>query len=280
MKGKNLFLAWLLVFSGLLVAVLGVIIRFVILEPLGIQRQEPIVALPFVLLRDDGLRFVITDLRQAETGVNRTEPTFATQPPNTEVVRPQRDLLEKVLFIGDSRTCSLRDHARLDVADYFCKVGMSVFSVAGEKLSDDHFDRCTLAQLLAEREYSCIVIGLGLNEAGYPMDSMLHAYRKLLTVVIQTQPQAVVVLQSVMCVARSWVRQAPYTSADNLNRINREIANLAQDYRVHFVDTNERFADENGYLPEQMTADGCHLHAKYTVLFAQWLYGEMEKLDQ
>lgn len=286
MKGKNMFLAALLIFSGFAMAMIGVVVKFVLLEPLGLSRQETVVELPFVLLRDDGLRYVITDLRQstepAETEQLEmsTQPTHSTQTEPTEVVLPQRNPLEKVLFIGDSRTCGLRDHARLEGADYFCEVGMTVFNVRNKALSDQTFQECTLESLLAEQEYTCIVISLGLNEAGYPLDSLLHAYRELLTVLVQTQPQAVTVVQGILTVSRRWAELTPYASPENLRKINRELRTLADEYRVNYMDVNECFADENGYLPNILTADGCHLYAKYTSLWADWICRTVKNLDR
>lgn len=281
MKGKNMFLGWLLVFSGLAAGLIGVVIRFVVLEPIGIRLQEPIISLPFVLLRDDGLRYVITDLRQSG---QVTEPVQPTADPSestfpTEVVMPQRDPLEKVLFIGDSRTCGLRDHARLEGADYFCEVGMSVFNAGSRKLSDEDFQNCTLAVLLAEREYSCVVINLGLNEAGYPLESLLHAYGELLTIVTQTQPQAVVAVHGVLAVSQRWAVHTPYASLQNIQNINAGLCSLAKEFRVDYLDANSEFSDANGYLPEELTADGCHFYAKYTRRWADWICENIRKLD-
>lgn len=281
MKGKNMLLGWLLAFSGVAVGLVGVVIRFAVLEPVGIRLQEPIISLPFVLLRDDGLRYVITDLRQSGQATDSvqptTTPTESTFP--TEVVMPQRNTLKKVLFIGDSRTCGLRDHARLEGADYFCEVGMSVFNAGNRKLSDQNFQNCTLASLLAEQEYSCVVINLGLNEAGYPLDSLLHAYRELLLIVSQTQPQAVIAVHGVLAVSQRWAIHTPYASPQNINKINDGICALAEEFRVDYLDANPEFSDANGYLPEEFTADGCHFYAKYTQRWADWICDSIQKLD-
>jgi len=281
MKGKNMLLGWLLVFSGLAAGLTGVVIRFVVLEPIGIRLQEPIISLPFVLLRDDGLRYVITDLRQTGQVTEPVQPTAAPSDTTfpTEVVMPQRDPLEKVLFIGDSRTCGLRDHARLEGADYFCEVGMSAFNVGSKKLSDQNFQNRTLASLLAEREYSCVVINLGLNEAGYPLDSLLHAYRELLCVVSQTQPQAVIAVHGVLAVSQRWTVHTPYASLQNIQIINAGLHSLAEEFRLDYLDANSEFSDANGYLPDYLTADGCHFYAKYTKRWADWISDNIRKLD-
>lgn len=281
MKGKNMFLGALLIFSAMAVGLIGVVLRFALLEPLGISLQEPVISLPFVLMRDDALRYVITDLRQGTQVTEEMQPTLPAQdqPSNpTEVILPQRDPLEKVLFIGDSRTCGLRDHARLEGADYFCQVGMSVFNVSGSELSDQGFQDRSLASLLEEREYSCVLINLGLNEAGYPQDSLLHAYRELLKAVAQTQPQAVIVLHGVLTVSRRWVKLTPYAAPENIRCINEELRTMAEEFHVYYLDANVEFADADGYLPDELTADGCHLYAKHTRRWADWICDAVREL--
>lgn len=281
MKGKNMFLGVLLACSGLAVGLIGIVIQFSILQPLGITLHDPVVSIPFVLLRDDGLRYVITDLRQNTNVTQEMQPTLPEQTKpsdSSQTILPQRDPLEKVLFIGDSRTCGLRDHARLEGADYFCQVGMSVFNTADRTLSDVSFQDCTLASLLAEREYSCVLINLGLNEAGYPLESLLHAYQELLNVVIQTQPQAIIVVHGVLTVSRRWEKLTPYASMENIGCINRALQAMASEYRVFYLDANEEFANADGYLPDELTADGCHFYPKHTRRWAEWIYDAVKAL--
>ena len=45
MRLKYGLLIGLLAMSGVIMAVMGIVIKFVILEPLGLQRQEPVIAL-------------------------------------------------------------------------------------------------------------------------------------------------------------------------------------------------------------------------------------------
>ena len=36
-------------------------------------------------------------------------------------------------------------------------------------------------------------------------------------------------------------------------------------------DPKSRFADENGYLPDNLSADGCHLYAEDYLAYTDWL---------
>lgn len=287
MRFKYGLLIVLLAVSGAAMAVTGIVIKYVILEPLGLYRQEPVIALPFVLLRDEGLRYVIADLRSGETDRElHTSPTMddaqtvgTDMTEATEAVLPERPILDQVLFIGDSRTCGLRDNARLEGAHYFCEVGMSVFDVQKQRISDEGFRDKLLLELLSEQEYTCVYINLGLNGAGYPIDSLMRAYQELLAAVVRTQPQSTIVLQGVMTVSRSWAERVPYCGPENLRQINRRIQSFADNHQIYYVDPDQRFTDDQGYLPKEMTADGCHLYAKYTHLWSEWICQTVEGLD-
>lgn len=289
MKKKCFFLAGMLVVSGLLMGVIGLVVKFAILEPLGLYQDRTAVALPFVLMRDEGLQYLLSEPSTEPPAVTEppatepaaTQPT-ATVPVDTEPAPTEQEdrTLDRVLFIGDSRTCGLRDHARIEGADYFCDVGMSVFNVGKKKLTDDGFRNRTLEELLAGEEYTCVTVNLGLNESGYPIESLMSAYQELLTKIVQTQPQAVIVLQGILAVGKSWAESAPYASPENLTAINRRIAALADGYRVFYIDANEAFADSEGYLPESITWDGCHLYAKDTDLWSQWFCDSVKKINR
>lgn len=289
MNKKCIFLAAGLIVSGVVVGVLGLVIKFAVLAPYGIYQDRTAISLPFILMRDEGLQYMLSH------PVPQPSPSLSPMPTESEALPtlpenepsvpvdpvatvPAEDVLADVLFIGDSRTCSLRDHARIDGADYFCDVGMSVFNVEKKTLSDEGFQNQSLKELLARQEYSCVTISLGLNEAGYPIGSLISAYRELLANVVRTQPQAVIVLQGILAVGRNWAASTPYATPNNLAQINCEIAAMADDYRIFYIDPNERFADSEGFLPDSMTWDGCHLYAKDTHLWSQWFCDTVKEI--
>lgn len=293
MNKKCYLLAVMLAVSGVLVCVAGAVIKFAILAPRGLYQDRTAVSLPFLLMRDEGLQYLLSNPTPAspvapeptvppQTRPPETEPA-PTDPPPTEPTDPteqETDVLEQLLFIGDSRTCGLRDHARIEGADYFCDVGMSVFNIGKKNISDSNFSKMTLSELLSCKEYTCITVNLGLNESGYPLQSLMSAYQELVTQLVQTQPQAVIVLQGILTVGRSWEKTAPYASPKNLRGINEQIRSLTDGYRIFYIDPNDTFADSAGYLPESMTWDGCHLYARDTDLWNQWICGEIELIKR
>lgn len=286
MRMKTVILAIMLAVSGSVVWIAGMVVKFAILSPRGIYQDKAAVALPFLLLEDEGLQYLLSETIPEPQLPEPTNPfPSETEPLPTEslpadFVAAKPEILDRVLFIGDSRTCALRDHARIDGADYFCDVGMSVFNIDRKNLTDESFDAMTLEELLSSREYTCVTVNLGLNEAGYPLASLKAAYRSLLTDILRTQPQATVVLQGILTVGKNWPASASYASPQNLASISLCIRGLAEEYRCFYIDANDTFADSDGYLPDALTWDGCHLYAAQTELWSRWFCDTVEKLKR
>ena len=185
---------------------------------------------------------------------------------------------EDVLFIGDSRTCGLRDFARSGEADYFCDVGMNVFNVTQRSCMDSDFGYQNLNGVLQFRKYGKIFINLGINEAGADLDRLIDSYSELIKMIQKDQPDAVVILQSVMTLGRIKSSQASYFGLTNLDTINQRIKALADGDKVIYINANEIFADEDGYLPDAVSYDGCHLYAKYDLIWEQWIRYKVAEL--
>ena len=186
---------------------------------------------------------------------------------------------DDVLFIGDSRTVGLRDFARLGKADYFCSVGLTVFDVTTQQLSDVDFTATDLRSLLQSKRYNKIYISLGLNEADAPYQLLMEAYDLLIKLVREEQPHAVIILQSLITVSRQKAASKPHFSLENLQIINAGIRDFADGHRILFIDANEYFADEEGYLPAEATFDGCHFYEYGYEEWAQWILENAKTLD-
>lgn len=189
-----------------------------------------------------------------------TEPTYPKEEPNFNFPGDPVDSswFDNVLFIGDSRVVGLRDYARSGNADYFCDVGMTVFSVNKAMLKDKNFNSTSLKQLLSTKQYDKIYIAFGLNEAGYPFSSFKLAYQQFYAQVRAAQPNAVIILQSVMSVTQKQAAKADYFNPSYLQKMSNVMVDLANGTDTFYVDVNEYFADSRGYMFPSLTNDGCH----------------------
>lgn len=122
---------------------------------------------------------------------------------------------ESVLYIGEQAYESLPDSA-----DLFCHGHMSLLDVEKLRLSDRGFSAMTLPELLAQREYERVVIGLGGSDQD--RDKLICAYWSLLNLIIRTQPQAAIILIG---------------SGDGQGGWNEMVKDLADDHRIFFTES-------------------------------------------
>ena len=128
-----------------------------------------------------------------------------------------------------------------------------------------------LAEALDKYSYQKIIINLGINDVGYPMDSLISQYEDLVEMIKEKQPDASIIVESIMTVGREKEKEASYFKIDHIADINEQIRKMATRQRVYYIDENEFFADEEGYLPGDSSWDGCHLTAEACQFWVDWL---------
>lgn len=177
---------------------------------------------------------------------------------------------DDALFIGDSRTVGQREWQRSGGADYFCDVGMTVFSVRNAYTEDRNYEKQSLESLLGSRKYGKIFISLGLNESAASINAIISAYGELIDMIRLMQPDAKIILQAVLMVSKDY-SDAYHFQPDHLLAINGEIAKLADQSMVFYIDGNKYFTNSEGFLYRDISGDGCHFYANNYVDLVQWI---------
>lgn len=175
------------------------------------------------------------------------------------------------LFVGDSRTQGLLEYGNIEGATFFCAVSMNLYKLFDSDIEVPGMGTVGLNDVLSAREYGKIYIMLGLNEMGYPFDGLVSKYREVLSEICQAQPNAAIYIQSVMHVGTDVNSSAEYENNTNINRLNEELAGMADGAQVFYMDINPVFDDENGCLNAEYTRDGIHLIARYYPMWVDWL---------
>lgn len=301
MKKKSSLLLLLLVVTAVLIAAVGAYLKFVVLKPLGLYQEKNIIAVPFLLMTDEETQYTLrmaqqeaeptsetveteipeTETVPVETAPPTTEPVTepATEPPvestaaatEPEPVVIDASWFDDALFIGDSLTKSMSVYSPLGQAHYFCDVGMSVFDAQSVKCNVGDLPSMTLEQLLSQNTYGKIYIGLGINGIMSTHENILDNYQDLIDMIREKQPDAVIILQAIMTVGRGKAASKDYFSLENIYALNESIAALAEGENMRYINVNEWIADEEGYLPDDLTKDGYHLYAPVYSDWAQWL---------
>lgn len=210
----------------------------------------------------------------------QTAPTDVDEP-GTKPTQPEpvgEDWYSDVLFIGDSRTVGLRDYARQGDADYFCKVGMSMFDYQAQELSDYGFSEQSLRSLLASKTYGKIFVGLGVNDCGRGTEELMEAFDELVELLQKYQPNAVILLEAVIMVSEEVANSNSVFNPQRIYAMNQGLSGMADGEKIFYIDANVVLADELGYLQWRYTSDGVHFNQKGYEAWADWISLTVAKL--
>lgn len=232
-------------------------------------------AIPF------GIKAVHDKYAPASTPVS-AEQTPATAPTPSLTPTPEAhpvkaftevdtSYFDDALFIGDSRTVGLQEYGTLSNACWFANVGMSVYSVQSARIAVPELGTVSLETLLKQKTFGKIYLMLGVNELGYDFGTTVAKYQELVEKIRASQPDATLFIEANLHLAQQRSSTDSIVNNTNIDRFNAEIANLADQRTVFYIDINELFDDENGNLRSDYTSDSTHIYAKYYQAWCDWL---------
>lgn len=176
---------------------------------------------------------------------------------------------DDALFVGDSRTIGLYLYGTLKNATYFADTGMSA-SQAATKVAE-HPGGMTFQNMLQSRAFGKVYILFGINEISSPPEGIRDRCQDLINMVHTYQPNAIVYIQANPHVTPS--RNASDNRFNNtrINALNVQLATLANNVNVFYIDVNEVFDDETGCMRQECSSDGIHMKARYYTDWCNWL---------
>ncbi len=189
--------------------------------------------------------------------------------------RVEDEYFADAVFIGDSRTVGMYEYGGLEnTAQFYASTGLTIFKL----MEETEWEDCgvtaeqNLEEVLGEQSFSKIYLMVGINEMGTgTVERFAQTYQEVVTRLQELQPDAIIYLQSIMKVTekRSWT--GDYVTNEGIEERNAEIAKLADNKQVFFLDVNSAVCDESGAMIADYTYDGVHLKAKYIPLWKEYL---------
>ena len=137
--------------------------------------------------------------------------------------------------------------------------------------SDTYMEPTLLEDLLQKKTYGKIYIGIGLNECNYEDAYIEAGFAQLVDMIKTHQPDAKIILQSIMMVSEPLAKNNKDFSHENLDPLNEIIRSLCDNETVFYIDYNPVVCDENGYLRRELTHDGIHLYGTGYEAWALWI---------
>ncbi|MBO5486736.1 MAG: acylhydrolase [Eubacterium sp.] len=190
-------------------------------------------------------------------------------------VNVEDDYFSDAVFIGDSRTVGLYEYGGLEeTAAFYASTGLTIYKmfespivqVPGQK------EKQTIEEALQENQFSKIYLMIGINEMGTgTVESFIETYQEAVAHLQELQPDAIIYLQAIMKVTTERSEQGDYIHNEGIEARNKEIAKLADNERIFYLDVNPLICDENGGMEASYTYDGVHLKAQYTTIWKDYL---------
>ena len=182
---------------------------------------------------------------------------------------------DDAVFIGDSRTVGMYEYGGLEkTSTFYASTGLTIYkmfdsaivSVPGQK------KKITVEEALSQKQFSKIYLMIGINEMGTgTVESFMKSYGEAVQHLQELQPDAVIYLQAIMKVTTERSAQGDYITNEGIEARNAEIAKLADDRKIFFLDVNPLICDETGGMAASYTYDGVHLKAQYIPIWLDFL---------
>ncbi len=173
--------------------------------------------------------------------------------------------LDDVLFIGDSRTCTLQQYAGWDNAAFYVKNGLTIWNVFEARIAECEGELVTVEEALSKEKFGKIYIMLGINELGRGTpDTFAEEFAKVVKRLKELQPDAVIVMEAIMHVTETKDAEETYINNAEIDARNEKLKELAEAEGAYWLDVNPVTDEkEKGSLVEEYSFDGVHLKVKY-----------------
>ncbi len=186
----------------------------------------------------------------------------------------------QILFTGSSLM------EQFPVVELFSSFGMNkiVYNRGVGGFRTDDF-LAEIDTMLFDLLPSKVFINIGTNDMHEYADGqdwkvhLLNNYRKILTMCKERLPRTEIIMMAYYPVNPDPSGTATQISpsfrirnSHNLEIINHEMKQLAEEFKCQFINVNQGLTDNSGHLKSQYTMDGIHMYADaYTLVFKNLL---------
>lgn len=220
-----------------------------------------------------------SDCEPVEYPLPKETETYLPQKEDVTEITTQEDptipaasaSMENTLFIGDSRTVGLSEYAELEGVEFFATEGLNVYEVNDIRLSVPNVGKVTLSELLNSRQYDRIYVMLGINELGYPFESLVKKYVDFIRYIQCMQPDSTVFIMANLHVRKNRSDNDPVINNTKINLFNETVSALADNEQIYYLDANCIFDDADGAMSEEKSGDDAHPLGKYYREWGKWI---------
>ena len=191
------------------------------------------------------------------TPAPRSDPTLYSQ-----LDPAPKDYFADAVFLGNAglEGLSMYDYdGVLDKAEFVARDGVNLLNAA---------------ELLEEMEkdsYGKIYIELGTSEMSYDLEQLQVYYEDLVDALLERYPESIIYLMAVPPVSRYKSNNNTIYTKYLAAKFNEMVQTIALEKTVWYLDIYAALADDEGYLPSEVTVDGIHFTPGHYALWYDYL---------
>ncbi len=139
---------------------------------------------------------------------------------------------------------------------------------------DNTFGVLARLEMVVKAQPKKVFLLIGINDLSraLPKEVILHNYERIINYIRTNTPRSTLYIQSVLPLYEPLTIAAYLKNKkDSILQLNVGIKALADKYQLTYINLHEIFADANGDLIKEYTADGIHLKPAAYVLWIDYL---------
>ena len=179
------------------------------------------------------------------------------------------------VFIGDSRTVGMYEYGVLgDISTFYASTGLTVYKLFDAEIAqvEEQKKKVSVETALQQKQFAKIYLMIGINEMGRgTVETFIEKYKEVVGHLQELQPDAIIYVQGIIKVTTARSEQGDYINNEGIVARNEELAKLADNEKIFYLDVNPLICDETGGMEPEYTGDGVHLKAKYIDIWKNFL---------
>lgn len=158
----------------------------------------------------------------------------------------------KFTYIGDSTALYYVMNKIISGKQLWHREGVDLNSIFNKSIYINHTDsNKTLLEAYAANKPSHTLLMLGTNSvATMETNYFITQYKKLLENMINSNPDGVIIVQSIFPVAKEYDENSKALNNNKINKMNYNLAKLCSELNIPFLNTAEALKDSQGQLRE------------------------------
>lgn len=179
--------------------------------------------------------------------------------------------LDDAVFIGDSLTYGLSAYEILPEDQVLAHTGINPQTILTSECIETAGGTKTVLDALAEKSPGKIYIMLGANGVGFlSSENIVENYGQLIDGIRELFPDVPIYVQSILPVTAEKSSDPQYANT-KIDAYNADIAQMAADKGVYYLNVAEALKDENGNLPSDLSSDGMHFGPSTYEIWLEYL---------